>query len=134
MKKLILVLSLSLLSTTGWAKRSAPAKIKPVVNQGSEFSFRVEKTSCKKSTSCGMQVFLLSKNVASGKTNWERELYQKSFDPKLETDIQTVYPKSLKLVEKQLIAIDEKGSKYIVKPQTGDLVIPLKSIIYPARK
>lgn len=134
MKKLILILSLSLLAAPSLAKRLAPAKIKPVVDQGSEFSYRIEKTSCKKSTSCGMQVFLVSKNVASGKINWERELYQKAFDPKMETDVQTIYPKSLKLKEKNVIAIDEKGSKYIVKSETGDLVIPLKSIIYPASK
>lgn len=134
MKIFILVLSLSLLSATTWAKRLAPAVIKPVVSEGNEFSYKVEKTSCKKSPSCGMQVFLVSKNLASGKINWERELYQKAFDPKMETDVQTIYPKSLKLKEKNVIAIDEKGSKYIVKSQTGDLVIPLKSIIYPAQK
>lgn len=134
MKIFILVLSLSLLSTTTWAKRLAPAVIKPVVSEGNEFTYKVEKTSCKKSPSCGMQVFLVSKNLASGKINWERELYQKAFDPKMETDVQTIYPKSLKLKEKNVIAIDEKGSKYIVKSQTGDLVIPLKSIIYPAQK
>lgn len=132
--KILLILFVSLLSSAGWAKRLAPAKIKPVVEQGNEFSYRVEKTSCKKSPTCGMQVFLVSKNVASGKLNWERELYQKAFDPKMETDVQTIYPKSLKLKEKNVIAIDEKGSKYIVKSATGDLVIPLKSIIYPANK
>lgn len=134
MNKLILILSLSFLAAPSFAKRLAPAKIKPVVSEGNEFSFRVEKSSCKKSANCGMQVFLSSKNIASRKTNWERELYQKSFDPKLETDVQTIYPKSLKLKEKNVIAIDEKGSKYIVKSETGDLVIPLKSIIYPASK
>ncbi len=134
MKKTILVLSLSLLPVISLAKRLAPAVITPVISEGSEFTYRVEKTSCKKSTNCGMQVFLISKNVASGKVNWERELYQKAFDPKMETDVQTIYPKSLKLKEKNVIAIDEKGSKYIVKSATGDLVIPLKSIIYPAHK
>ena len=81
-----------------------------------------------------MQVFLISKNIASGKINWEKELYQKLFDPNLEIDVQTVFLRSLKLRKKHLIAIDEKGSKYIVKSQTGDLVQPLKSIIYPAHK
>lgn len=134
MKNLILVLSICLFSSASWSKRMAPAKIKPIVSQGREFSFQVEQSPCKNGENCGMQVFLVSKNIASGRINWKRELYQKLFNPNLEIDMQTVFLRSLELSKQQLIAIDERGSKYIVKSQTGDLVQPLKSIIYSANK
>ena len=78
-----------------------------------------------------MQVFLSSKQVSSGKIIWERELYQKPFDPAMETDVQEILPKSLSLKKSgELIASDEAGSIYIVEAKTGELLQPLKSVVY----
>lgn len=133
MKK-IFILSVIFLSTNAFAKRLPPAEVKPLVKDGIEYNFRVEQGSCDEpSKNCGMQVFLVSQDTKTGQVKWDRELYQKSFDPNLEVDVQTVFPKSLKFKGKEIVATDEMGSTFRLK-LTGELISPLKSIIYSGAK
>lgn len=134
MKNLILVLSLSLVSASAFAKRLAPAEIKPVVQKETEFTLQSEQSDCVTEKVCGQQVFLVSKNLKTGNVNWVTALYQVTFDSKLETDIQTIYPTSLKVRKNRATVIDERGSTYVTNIKSGELVSPLKSIIYPAKK
>ncbi len=134
MKNLILVVALSLGASVSFAKRKAPAEIKPVVVDGNELSTQSEQSDCMTDKHCGQQVFLVSKNVQSGNVNWITELYQKSFNPKIETDVQTIFPKSLKVKKNKATVVDERGSKYVIDTVSGELITPLKSIIYPVKK
>lgn len=134
MKNLILVLVLSLVTTISFAKRKAPADIKPVVIQGNEISVQSEQSDCMTDKHCGQQMFLVSKNQKTGDVNWITELYQVGFDSKLETDVQTIYPTSLKVKKNKATVIDERGSTYVIDIKDGELIKPLKSIIYPAKK
>ena len=134
MKNLILVVALSLLAVPAFAKRLAPKEIKPVVQKETEFALQFEQSSCVTEKVCGQQVFLISKNLKTGNINWVTELYQVTFDSKLETDIQTIYPTSLKVRKNKATVIDERGSTYVTDIKSGELITPLKSIIYPAKK
>lgn len=135
MKALILSLSLLFVSPMGFAKRAAPVEVKPILKNGQEFSFRIKNSGCHADEACSMQVFLISKNIKSGEVKWQRELYQKLFDRNLETDVQWVFPNFLAYnKKKQLVVTDERGSTYKVESGSGELIQPLKSIVYPARK
>lgn len=134
--KNIISIFIILFNFSVFAKRSAPVEIKPIEKNGNEYSFRIDHSACEEGKKiCGMQVFLISKELSTQKLNWETALYQKIYDPKLETDVQTIFPRSLKLRKsKYFQIIDEKGAIYLVKLKTGELVKPLKSIIYPSSK
>lgn len=129
-----LILFLSFVCVAAFAKRAPPPVVKPLVRAGNEYRFETEQSDCRSGGSCGMQAFLVSTNVKSGKVNWKTELYQKLFDPNLETDVQTIMPASLKVVKYRAIAVDEMGLRYVVNLKTGMLVEPLKPVIYPAQK
>lgn len=131
--KLILLLTLTFFSAASFAKRIEPAAIKSIVQGDSVINFRVQRADCQIEKVCAMQVFLNSKNMASGRIIWERELYQKALDAKLEFDVQMVLPKSLRLEGKTIVATDEKGSTYKLD-LNGKLLSPLKSIVYPLAK
>lgn len=130
--RLIFFLALTL-SAAAVAKRSEPAAIKSIVLGDSIVNFRVQRADCQVEKVCAMQVFINSKNMTTGRINWERELYQKGLDPKVEFDVQLVLPKFLRLQGKQIIATDEKGTTYKLDLD-GKLLSPLKSVIYPLTK
>ena len=111
-----LILLLSLIGDLSFAKRLPPAEIKLIMKNGTEFAFRIKENSCKdKINLCGMQVYLFSKKSSTGKLNWERKLYQKLYDPKLEIDVQTVLPQTLIFKDEgKLLATDERESTYLV--------------------
>ena len=131
-----MTLVLVLITSLCFAKRSVQLAIQPIRKDGNEINFKISRTPCPdKNQLCGMQVSLTSKQMHTGKLNWERELYQKAFDPTLEADVQEVLPKSLTLKKStELIVSDEKGSVYIIEAKTGEMLQPLKSIIYPGYK
>ncbi|MBC7465188.1 MAG: hypothetical protein H7256_04290 [Bdellovibrio sp.] len=135
MKTPFLILILIVAGSTTFAKRAGPVEVKPISKNGHEFSFRIKNSSCQENEACALQVFLISKDVKTGAVKWDRELYQKLFDRKLEIDVQWVFPKSLSYNnKKQLVVTDERGSMYKVNSENGKLIQPLKSIIYPARR
>ena len=122
-----------LLACLSLAESNSP-DIKPLRVETSEYSFKIKQPDCRIGYYCGMQVLLVSKNIKSKKVKWERELYEKAFDPGLPSDGQTVQPKTLTFDKKenQITITDERGSTYKVSTK-GDLVSPLKSIIYPVK-
>ena len=124
---------LVLFSSVAFAKRSEPATIRSIVQGDRIINFRVERADCQVAKVCAMQVFLTAKSTTSGRIIWERELYEKALDPKLEYDVQMVLPKSLRLEGKKFVATDEKGSSYKVDLE-GKLLSPPKSIVYPLSK
>lgn len=130
--RLMLIL-LFLFLPTAFAKRAAPAEVQPVHPRGIEYSLRVETSPCRKSP-CGMKASLVARDTKSQNVKWERELYQRQFLPEMEQDVQAIFPKSLRLLKGGTLRIvDEKGTVYLVSRE-GELLKPLKSVIYPAPK
>lgn len=130
---LVLAAAFIAISVPTFAKRMAPAEVKPVVSRGFEYAFRTEQHGCHGNDSCSMHVYLISQKKLSGKIIWKQEIYQKIFNPLLETDVQAIFPVSLKLIKKQLHVVDEGGSKYSIDPKTGQLITPALPKIYPAK-
>ncbi|MBC7713410.1 MAG: hypothetical protein H7177_08725 [Rhizobacter sp.] len=135
MKFLILFTLLSA-SVNLYAKRIAPPVVEPLVVSDDEFSVVTTTTECKTPKSlCGMTGLLVSRKISTDTLNWKIELYTQAFNPKMETDVQSVFPKSLKQVNEAVVEVtDEKGTDYKVDMITGSLILPLKSVVYPSKK
>lgn len=125
-------LTFSLLISVGaLAKRIAPEVINSVIHKGFEYTFEVVYTDCKDvSYQCAMQVFMLAKDIGAEKTAWRRELYKIKFNRDIETDVQTVFPRSLELEDGILKAFDERGTEFLVNAKDGKLKKPKKAIVY----
>jgi len=135
MKLLGLAAVLLFAAVSSFAKRSQPPTVEAVKNNGVEYSLNVVFTECEaKVKSCGMQVFLVAAKSPSTEKIWEIQLYQRLFNPKLEIDVQTTYPTSLKVLKDQVIVVDERGSRFVVDGQSGKLLHPVKPVIYEAAK
>ena len=124
MKNLISLL-LILFSFTVSAKRLAPAEIKPV--QYNDYKI----TSYFSRTKTGFSVYLRAREKGKKDYAWKTQLFSRRYNQQLETDVQDIHLRSLKLEGKRLIAIDEKGMTYEINALNGALLIPLKSVIYP---
>lgn len=122
MKLLTLML---LLSLPTYAKRLAPAEIKPV--QFNDYKI----TSYFSRTKTGFSVYLRAREKGKKDYVWKTQLFSRRYNLQLETDVQDIHLRSLKLEGRRLVAIDEKGMAYEVNAQNGVLLIPLKSVIYP---
>jgi hypothetical protein len=110
------------------AKRLPPPEVEPISKDGIIYSFQVQPLPV------GSHVFLTATKGVSGKV-WMRELYQTKMDPKLETDVQSIFPRSLSFKGKDNIQlVDERGTVYIVSRTDGALVKPKKVKVYDYSK
>jgi hypothetical protein len=125
---------------SGWpfgaqAKRAAPPVVKPVVKNGVQFSYDIEKLKLdcpsEAADGCGDRVYVVAKKVgAKDSVKWKTEVYRAVFDRKMETDVQAILPKSLKIKNANIELTDEHGEKYLVARTSGKLVKPKEPVVY----
>lgn len=133
---LLVLLFTLLFSIQAMAKRVIPAEIKAIKKDGNEYNVRYEESKCQNSKNiCGDITRIYSRNIKTGKINWEKEIYLTMYNSLLEIDVQQIYLRSLKLTSKGKIEIvDEMGMKYLILAKNGTMIEPLKTVIYPAEK
>jgi hypothetical protein len=120
---IILLMGMSM-SSNVQEKRVAPAKIKPILNNGSLIEVQYEPNSS------GYSAFIVSKKASDDTVTWKTQIYSKVFDKNMETDVQEIYLRSLLLEKNRIIAVDEHQQKYEVDFGSGKLLKPLLAVVY----
>lgn len=94
------------------AKRSAPAAVAPIVSDGIEYS--VPDFSSKAEGMKHNGGYVEAKDLKTGARIWLKEIYKPKVDGLLETDVQDVFIKSMRLEGRHLKIVDENGVSYKV--------------------
>lgn len=126
-----LALSLAFFSicfTTALAKRSAPVQVDPVTHEGIEYS------APRDAGSIGQ---VQARDAGSKKVLWEQVIYQISYDPDLERDVQWVFISDLKIEGDFLIITDERKRCYSLNLKTRKVgkkvaIKPVQAAAYAA--
>ncbi len=110
------------------AKRGAPKIAKPVISDGIEYRAvhdRYKETGRPR----GIRAFVEARDTKTKKSLWRVQVYDMRYRPDLETDVQDVYIKDLKLDKSGLIATDERGQRFLInlKTPTGAIVAGLSA-------
>src|SRR6266513_5850648 len=106
---LIFVAVALLLPSLLLAKRSAPAKIEPVVYQGVRYIAPNDD---------GRHAYIEAWDVRTNKKLWYVTIFVNRIDPKLEEDVQWVFIKALRVQNGALIIMPERGKTYQVDLKT----------------
>jgi hypothetical protein len=109
-KALAVALSLAIFVSSGAeAKRKRIPRVNPIISSGLEFSLltRVDEK--------GLDVWLTSTVTAKNSAKPFRKLvYRISFDPRMETDVQAIYPVSMNMRRGVVRVMDERGNYHKV--------------------
>jgi hypothetical protein len=129
------ILPLLFLVSGAQAKRTAPPIVKPVIKNGVQFSYEIEKLNleCPEPTekACGDRIFVVAKKLGpTPKVQWKTEIYRAVFDRTTETDVQAILPKSLRVKNANVELTDEHGSHYLIARASGKLVKPKEVFVY----
>ena len=92
-----------------FAKRLAPPTVEPVVIGGMRFTVENQPKS---------MGIIQASNAKTHQALWTVRLYEVSYVPGLEKDVQDVFIKSMRSEKGKLRAVDEKGREYEVDPAT----------------
>lgn len=105
---ILLVLPMSFIS----AKRMAPKPIDQIL-------FGIKYSANHSGEKMG---YLYAYGVKTGIKQFEKKIYSVSYKPFLETDVQDVYISELNAEGDKLIVTNEKGDRYEVDPNTGEVL------------
>jgi hypothetical protein len=118
----IMAISVLLLPPIALAKRGVPTQLDSIVS-GKVRYLAPDVTpnylsiygasKCFRSGSC-----VEARDLKTGKLLWQVEVYQTEFDPKVESDVQSVYINSLKIERGKLIIKNERGDRYTIDLKT----------------
>lgn len=99
---------IAMLNSGAEAKRKPAGTVKPLISSGMAFSL-VTNVDEK-----GLDVWLTA--TVTGKNNkpFHRLVYRISFDPRMETDAQTIYPVSMSIRRGVVRVMDERGKYFKV--------------------
>ena len=111
MKKPWLILFLALAASGALAKRAAPPVVEPVTMGGVRYSVAVERTNTH------FNVILRADRVFDSTRLSTTPVYRIQYEPKLEKDVQEIFPESLKVEGNDVVLTDEKGTSYRVTLQ-----------------
>ena len=105
----IIVAMLVLLAPAAFAKRGAPAEVKPVVHEGIEYRALsgVEKMGVVEAW-----------DKATGKMLWEQKVYTVALDTNLEEDVQHVFITKLEIDAGKLIVTTARKDRYSIDLKT----------------
>jgi hypothetical protein len=111
----ILLLAMTTIPATAFAKRQPPKPVKPVAADGVEYHVLHDRFS-EGGIPAGIRATLEARDLKSGKAAWSVRLYEIRYDQNLETDVQDVYVTSLRIdgdtlhvtTEKDPLAVDLK--------------------------
>ena len=102
-----------LLTSLAFAKRSAPAKIEPVVYQGVRYIAPNDD---------GRRAYIEAWDVQTNKKLWDLTIFVNRIDPNLEEDVQWVFIKALRFQDGTLIVTPEGGKTYRVDLKTKAVI------------
>jgi len=111
--KLLLLLTavLSLGVSDACAKRKAPKGVPPVTFQGVKYSAPHWGFANNKKQNGG---YIEAVAVDTGKVLWELRVYEINYDASVEGDVQDIFITSLKIVDGNLVALNQAGDKFVV--------------------
>jgi len=89
------------------AKRAAPPSVPPLVAEGVRYE-------CPSSPLGLVEAY----DVATGRRLWTRQVFATVYDPKLESDVQDRFIRTLRIREGKLIVEVEEGRVYSLDPKT----------------
>lgn len=114
MTSLLVYVLFTVLLAIAIAKRKAPAIIDNIVHKGVEYSTQFRDWSC----------FVYAHSVRNHQLLWETKLYSIAVIPEMETDVQEVHLKFMKLSDNQryLILEDELQRTFRVHTKTGHIL------------
>ena len=98
-----------LVPTLALAKRSAPAKVEPVIYQGIRYIAPNDD---------GRRAYIEAWDVQTDKKLWDLTVFTNRIDPKLEEDVQWVFIRTLNVQDGTLIVTSERGETYRVDLKT----------------
>jgi hypothetical protein len=99
------------------AKRGAPKIAKPVISDGVEYR-AVHDRYKEKGRPRGIRAFVEARDTKTKKSLWRVQVYDIRYRGVLETDVQDVYIKDLKLDKSDLIVTtDERSRRYFINPK-----------------
>jgi hypothetical protein len=108
--RLIFILfALVLLPYTISAKRSAPAKVEPVIHEGVRYFAPNDD---------GRRAYIEAWDVQTNKKLWDLTVFTNRIDPTLEEDVQWTFIKSLSLRNGMLMVTSERGKRYQIDLKT----------------
>ena len=123
MTRLLVMLLLTLLAPQlVSAKRIAPVKIEPVINEGIRYVAPNDD---------GRRGYIEAWKVETNKKLWELTLFTNRIDPNLEEDVQWVFITTLNIQDGRLIATSEGGKTYQVDLNTK-AITPSDSLSSPS--
>ena len=113
MKSVLLVVAmLVLLAPVAFAKRGAPAEVKPVICEGIEYR-------APHSTIASNKMGVVEAwDKATGKILWEQKVNTVAIDTNLEVDVQHVFITKLEIDAGKLIVTNERNDRYSIDPKT----------------
>src|SRR5436305_12641729 len=88
-----------------FAKRGAPAKVEPVIDQGVRYIAPNDD---------GRRAYIEAWDVQTNKKLWDLTIFVNRIDPNLEEDVQWVFIKALRFQDGTLIVTPEGGKTYRV--------------------
>src|SRR5437773_762372 len=91
------------------AKRTAPAKVEPVIHQGIRYIAPNDD---------GRRAYIEAWDVRTNKRLWDLTIFTNRIDPKLEEDVQHVFIKTLNVRDGMVIVTSERGETYRVDLKT----------------
>lgn len=81
----------------------------------------------------GFSYFILMKDKA-GDIKWKTKIFGRQYEKQLETDVQDIHLKTLRVAESNIIAVDEMGRTFEIDLDSGKLVKPVKPVDYTLSK
>lgn len=98
-----------LVPTLALAKRSAPAKVEPVIHQGVRYIAPNDD---------GRRAYIEAWDVQTNKKLWDLTIFTNRIDPTLEEDVQWVFIKALNIRDGALVVTSERDKIYRVDLKT----------------
>jgi hypothetical protein len=98
-----------LLPSLALAKRTAPAKVEPVIHQGVRYIAPNDD---------GRRAYIEAWDVQTNKKLWDLTVFTNQIDPTLEQDVQWIFIKALSVQDETLIVTSERGETYRVDLKT----------------
>jgi len=106
---IILVATALLMPSLALAKRTAPAKVEPVIHQGIRYIAPNDD---------GRRAYIEARDVRTNKRLWDLTIFTNRIDPKLEEDVQWVFIRTLSVQDGTLIVTSEGSETYRVDLKT----------------
>ncbi len=106
---LLALLSAVAITSEGWAKRTAPKPVAPVVDEGVKYVAQ---------NANGREGRVEAHSERTGEKLWDAVIYTVKIDRNLEADVQWVFITKLAVRNGKLLVTNEKGEKYVLDLKT----------------